>query len=384
MDTPVKPTAAPQAAAPPPETAERRTDRSRILLIAGAVILVGGLVWGFRWWTVGRFIQSTDDAYLQADSMTVAPKVSGYVAEVFVADNQSVKAGEPLVRLDNRQYEAVFEQANASIAARKADIERAQAELLQQQANIVQARAQVVGAKAAEAHAIAEVLRYEPLVKTGAESGEKLSDLRNAKDQASAKLAADIAALDASERQPATTRAQIDQARAQLQVAEASSRQAQLDLGDTTVRSMLAGSVGDRTVRVGQFVQPGSRLMTIVPVQDVYLTANFKETQIGRMRTGQPATIQVDALPGKELHGTVASFSPGTGAQFALLPPQNATGNFTKIVQRVPVRIHIDADEQTRPLLLPGLSVTVRVDTRGGEGQGEDKNSRTAQVPARD
>jgi membrane fusion protein (multidrug efflux system) len=274
----------------------------------------------------------------------------------------------------------VLEQASAAIAARKADIERAQAELLQEQANIAQARSQVVGAKAAEAHAIAEVARYEPLVKTGAESAEKLSDLHNAKDQASAKLAAEIAALEAAERQPATTRAQLDQARAQLQAAEATARQAQLDVGDTTVRSTLAGRVGDRAVRVGQFVQPGTRLMTIVPVQDVYLTANFKETQIGRMRAGQPATIKVDALPGTEIHGTVASFSPGTGAQFALLPPQNATGNFTKIVQRVPVRIHIDANEQTRQRLLPGLSVTVRVDTRGNGTE----DSRTAQAAPRE
>jgi len=292
MDTPVSPSTAAQAAAlDPPENNSRRPDRSRILLIAGVVILIGGAIWGFRWWTVGRFIQSTDDAYLQADSMTVAPKVSGYVSEVFVADNQAVTAGQPLVRLDNRQYQAMLEQANAAIAARKADIARAEAELRQQQANIVQARAQVVGAKAAEAHAIAEVQGYEPLVATGAESGEKLADLRNAKDQASAKLAADIAALEAAERQPATTRAQIDQARAQLLGAEASSRQAQLDVGDTLVRSTLAGRVGDRAVRVGQFVQPGTRLMTIVPVQDVYLTANFKETQIGRMRAGQPASI---------------------------------------------------------------------------------------------
>ena len=379
MDTAVNPTSAAQAALPP-ETKERRSDRSRILLIAAAVILIGGAIWGFRWWTVGRFIQSTDDAYLQADSMTVAPKVSGYVAEVFVTDNQSVTEGEPLVRLDNRQYEAMLEQANASIAARKADIERAEAELLQQQANIVQARAQVVGAKAAEAHTIAEVQRYEPLVSTGAESGEKLADLRNAQDQASARFAADSAALEAAERQPASTRAQIDQARAQLQAAQATSRQAQLDLGDTIVRSTLAGRVGDRAVRVGQFAQPGTRLMTIVPMQDIYLTANFKETQIGRMRAGQPATIKVDALPGMELRGAIASFSPGTGAQFALLPPQNATGNFTKIVQRVPVRIRIDANEQTRPLLLPGLSVTVSVDTRGDGA----KESRTARVPARE
>ena len=376
MDTPVSPATAAQAASSQAQSSTRRPDRSRILLIAGTVIVIGGVIWGFRWWTVGRFIQSTDDAYLQADNMTVAPKVSGYVAEVFVADNQAVTAGQPLVRLDNRQYQAMFEQSDASIAARKADIERADAELRQQQANIVQARAKVVGAKAAEAHAIAEVERYAPLVASGAESGEKLADLRNAKDQASATLAADIAALEAAERQPATTRAQMDQARAQLLAAEASSRQAQLDVGDTIVRSTLAGRVGDRSVRVGQFVQPGTRMMTIVPVQDVYLTANFKETQIGRMRAGQQATISVDALPGTELHGTVASFSPGTGAQFALLPPQNATGNFTKIVQRVPVRIHIDANEQTRQLLLPGLSVTVRVDTRGNGAQ----DARTAQV----
>ena len=168
--------------------------------------------------------------------------------------------------------------------------------------------------------------------------------------------------------------------RAQLQAAQATSRQAQLDLGDTIVRSTLAGRVGDRAVRVGQFAQPGTRLMTIVPMQDIYLTANFKETQIGRMRAGQPATIKVDALPGMELRGAIASFSPGTGAQFALLPPQNATGNFTKIVQRVPVRIRIDANEQTRPLLLPGLSVTVSVDTRGDGA----KESRTARVPARE
>jgi membrane fusion protein (multidrug efflux system) len=373
MDTPVSPSTIAQAAAA--DAPSRRPARSRIFLIAAAVILIGGAVWGFRWWTVGRFIQDTDDAYLQADNMTVAPKVSGYVAEVYVTDNQAVSAGQPLVRLDNRQYEAMLEQSKAAIAARKADIERAEAELLQQQANILQARAQVLGARAAEAHAIAEVTRYEPLIATGAESGEKLADLRNAKDQASAKLAADIAAQESVERQPATTRAQIDQARAQLQAAEASARESQLDLQDTIVRSTLAGRVGDRAVRVGQYVQPGTRLMTIVPVQEIYLTANFKETQIGRMRAGQPATIHVDALPGTELHGTVASFSPGTGAQFALLPPQNATGNFTKIVQRVPVRIRIEANEQTRQLLLPGLSVTVHVDTRG-DGK---TDSRTAQ-----
>jgi membrane fusion protein (multidrug efflux system) len=353
--------------------------RRRTLLVSlAAVALIVGVIFGIRWWTIGRFIESTDDAYLQADSVTIAPKVSGYVAEVFVTDNQAVSAGEPLVRLDSRQYQAILEQANAAIAARKADIERGAAELLQQQANIAQARAQLQGARSGEAHALEEVKRYEPLVATGAETNEKLADLRNALNQAQATVAADTAALQATERQPATTQAQIDQARAQLQAAEANTRQAQLDEQDTLVRSTLAGRVGDRTVRVGQFAQPGTRLMTIVPVQDIYLVANFKETQIGLMRAGQPATIHVDALPGTDLHGKVVSFSPGTGSQFALLPPQNATGNFTKIVQRVPVRIHIDAGAEAGSVLVPGLSVTVRIDTRSGRDAGKhlgDENS---------
>jgi membrane fusion protein, multidrug efflux system len=345
-----------------PASSRRRT----LLLAIGAVALIAVVAWGVRWWTYGRFIESTDDAYLRADSVTIAPKVSGYVAEVYVTDNQAVTAGEPLVRLDSRQYQAILEQANATIAARKADIERGAAELLQQQANIAQARAQLQGARANETHTMEEVKRYEPLVATGAETNEKLADLRNSRNQAQATVAADIAALQAAERQPAATQAQIEQARAQLQAAEASARQAQLDAQDTVIKSTLAGRVGDRTVRVGQFAQPGTRLMTIVPVQDLYLEANFKETQIGLMRAGQPATIHVDALPGGDLHGAVVSFSPGTGSQFALLPPQNATGNFTKIVQRVPVRIHVDAGEEARKVLVPGLSVTVRVDTRSG------------------
>jgi membrane fusion protein (multidrug efflux system) len=341
--------------------------RRALLLSIGAVAAIAAVIYGVRWWTVGRFIESTDDAYLQADSVTIAPKVSGYVSEVYVTDNQAVTVGQPLVRLDRRQYQAVLEQANATIAARKADIERGAAELLQQQANIAQARAQLQGARSAETHAIEEVKRYEPLVATGAETNEKLADLVNARNQAAATVAADIAAVQAAERQPATTQAQIEQARAQLQASEASFRQAQLDTQDTVISSTLAGRVGDRSVRVGQYAQPGTRLMTIVPVQDVYLVANFKETQIGLMRAGQPATIHVDALSGTDLHGTVVSFSPGTGSQFALLPPQNATGNFTKIVQRVPVRIHIDAGQETRAVLVPGLSVTVRVDTRSGQ-----------------
>ena len=349
----------------------RSSTARRLLLAAGLIALLGAAAWGARWWTVGRFIESTDDAYLQADSMTVAPKISGYVAEVFVGDNQTVAAGQPLLRLDSRQYEAALEQANATVAARRADIVRGEAELAQQQASIVQARAQLDGAISNEAYAAAQVKRYEPLASTGAETGERVADLRNSARQASATRAANAAALQVAERQIANLQAQIEQARAQLDAARASARQSELDTQDTVLRSTIAGRVGDRSVRVGQYVQPGMRLMTIVPVQDVYLTANFKETQIGLMRPGQPVTIRVDALPGTDLHGTVDSFSPGTGSQFALLPAENATGNFTKIVQRVPVKIRLAAGPETRKVLLPGLSVNVEVDTRGARNTAE-------------
>jgi membrane fusion protein (multidrug efflux system) len=334
-----------------------------LLPVAILLGIVGLVALGY-WWLVGRFIQSTDDAYLQADSVTVAPKVSGYVTDVYVGDNASVKAGDPLVRLDARQYQAALDQSTATVDARRADVERAQAGIKQQQAAIEQARAQLQVAQVSARHAEDEVRRYGPLAKSGAESGDQLSVLISNRDQAKASVAADQAALDQAQARMADLHAQIAQAQAQLEAAQASTKQAQLDLQDTLVRASLSGRVGDRTVRVGQFAQPGTRLMTVVPVQSIYLTANFKETQIGRMRAGQSATVHVDALPDADLHGVVDSFAPGTGSQFALLPPENATGNFTKIVQRVPVRIRIDTDEQTRKRLVPGLSVTVDVDTR--------------------
>lgn len=349
------------------ESAGRLGSRARTLLVGVAMVtLVAVAIGGLHWWRVGRFIESTDDAYLQADSVTVAPQVAGYIAQVYVADNQSVAAGVPLARIDGRSYDAALAQLTATVASRQADIARGEAELLLQRANIAQARAQLGGARANQAYALTQVRRYEPLIASGAEPGERLAELRNAQTQAAATVQADEAALQAAERQLGATQAQILQARAQLEAAAASAESARIDQDNTLVKSSIAGRVGDRSVRVGQYVQPGTRLMTIVPVQDIYLEANFKETQLGLMRPGQPASIHVDALSGPDLRGTVSSFAPGTGSEFALLPPQNATGNFTKIVQRVPVRIHIDTDEEAGKVLVPGLSVTVKVDTRGG------------------
>ncbi|MDR7009512.1 HlyD family secretion protein [Paraburkholderia strydomiana] len=359
-DSPSRPRPADES----PPSGMRRPSRRTVLIALGVVALIAGGIWLARWWTVGRFIESTDDAYLQADSVTVAPKVSGYVTEVYVADNQMVKPGDPLVHLDARQYQVALDQALATIDARKADIERAQADIKQQQSNIAQAQAQERVARVSAQHASDEVRRYAPLIATGAESSERMAELTSTRDQANATLAANAAAVDAARSQIGSATAQLAQARAQLEAAEASAQQSRLDLENTMVRSALGGKVGDRTVRVGQYVQPGTRMLTVVPVRSTYLLANFKETQVGRMRIGQPVEMHVDALPGHTLHGVIDSFSPGTGSQFALLPPENATGNFTKIVQRVPVRIRIDTGAETRSVLLPGLSVTVDVDTR--------------------
>lgn len=365
------PTPAVPAAHPPSPT--RRGPRRAVLIGVLAVALIAGVVWLAHWWTVGRFIESTDDAYLQADSVTAAPKIAGYVTKVYVADNQTVQAGDPLVELDTQPYQVSLDQAQATVTARQADIAQAQAQIAQQGANIAQAAAQQRAAQIGADHASQEVKRYAPLAETGADTKEHLSQLTSTRDQALATLAADNAALAAARAQNGITQAQLGQARAQLGAAQANAEQARLDLVNTVIRAASAGRVGDRAVRVGQYAQAGTRLLTVVPLQALYLVANFKETQIARMRVGQPAKVHVDALGGRALDGSIESFAPGTGAQFALLPPENATGNFTKIVQRVPVRIRVQADPGLRPALVPGLSVTVDVDTRddgrsGGSG----------------
>ena len=337
------------------------------LAAAGALAALAVGAWGVNWWTVGRFIQSTNDAYLNADQVVAAPKVQGYVAQVLVSDNQQIRAGQPLARIDARTYQAALDQAEAAVAGREADVEAAKAQLAQQIAHVGEAKAQLAGARTGQVLAASEVDRYRPLVQSGADTPERLEQLSAQRDQAGATVIAGAATVTAAERQVGTSQAQIGQAEAQLKAAQADAEQARLKLQDTVVASPISGRVGDRTVRVGQLVSPGTRLMSIVPVSDVYLTANFKETQVARMRPGQPVKIHVDALAGRDVEGVVDSFAPGTGARFALLPPENATGNFTKIVRRVPVRIRVLASPRVQARLLPGLSVTAKVDTRSGQ-----------------
>jgi len=346
-------------------TPQKKARARRVLLIAGAIVATAAVVWGLHWWMFGRFMQKTDDAYLHADSVTISPNVTGLVETLYVVENQAVRSGDPLVKVDSRTYEAGLEQANATVEARKADIARAEAALVQQQATIRQARATLAASRLAAEFADKQVVRYQPLADSGAETSERLEQLRDQRDQGHARQLSDAAALDSAERQIPSLDAAVAQAKAQLQSAEATVRQSQIDLDHTIVRSSIDGKIGDNSVRVGQFVQPGTRLMSVVPVGRLYVTANFKENQIGRMRIGQTVHIKVDAVPHADITGQVESFAPGTGAQFALLPPENATGNFTKIVQRIPVRTTVKASEAVSNLLVPGLSAVVTVDTRG-------------------
>jgi membrane fusion protein (multidrug efflux system) len=337
------------------------------LLLICLVVAIGLAAWLIYYLTTGRYLQETNNAYLQADAVAVAPRVNGYVTGVFVGDNQTVKAGQPLLQIDERSYRATQQQAQAVVAVRQADIAAAEAGLQAQRATLLQARTQVTSAAASLRFAQGEAKRFAPLAASGADTHEHYESIVHDRDRAQAQYDAAKAQVAAAESQVQGAGAQLDQARAGLQQAQADADQAQVAMEDTRLIARIDGRIGDKTVQVGQFVAAGTRLMSVVPVDALYLSANFKETQVGLMRPGQPARIEVDALSGVELDGVVESIAPGTGSEFALLPPENATGNFTKVVQRVPVRIRLKAGAEARKVLVPGMSATVTVDTRAAK-----------------
>ncbi|MEO0061657.1 MAG: hypothetical protein RLZZ08_217 [Pseudomonadota bacterium] len=346
------------------ENGGKRKRAGRIVLtVLGLAALAGG-AWFARYQSYGRYFQSTDNAYIQSDTVTIAPKIGGYVEKVLVTDNETVRAGQPLVQIDPREYRAQAAQVSAQIDVARTSAQGVRAQIGEQQAGVEQARAQLAAAQSTLAFAQAETARYAPLAESGAEPRERLAQLRNQERQAQAQVNNAGAALLAAQRKGATLQSQVDQAQSQARVAQAQLDAVQVNLGSTLLRAPVAGRVASKTVQAGQLVQPGTRLLSVVPVEQMYVEANFKETQLALMRPGQPVTIVVDALDGVELHGKVESVSPGTGAEFSILPPQNATGNFTKIVQRVPVRISLAAGPLARQLLVPGMSVEVTVDTR--------------------
>ena len=368
------------AAEPPAPEAARPARRGGARRLVLAALLLAGLAgaghYGWHWWTVGRFQETTDNAFLQADKVTVAPRVAGFVEAVLVGDNQPVRAGDVVATIDGRDARIAVAGARAEIEKAKAQVEGYRAAVAQQAATIASAKADIANAEAGLAFATQEAKRYGDLLSAGAGTSQRAQQTEADLRQRSATLDKNRASLDSAQKQVKTYEALAASAVAGVASAQAKLDQAELNLTYTVVRSPVDGVVGDRSVRVGQTVQAGMGLLTVVPMgRDIYLVANFKETQLGSMAVGQPVEFTVDAFGDHAFRGTVDSFSPGTGAQFALLPPENATGNFTKVVQRVPVRIRLAGDDPLLPRLRPGLSVEATVEV--GSGAGRDPGART-------
>ncbi len=347
-------------------TGPNGTDRKKLILIAVALALFAGGAWyGVDWFVTGRFLVSTDNAYVGADMNIVAPKVAGYVADVPVKANQLVRLGDVLVRLDGGDYRLALDQAEARLGTQDATIERLDKQIVAAATAIDQARAGVEGAQADATRTAADFERIQSLVTTKSASQASLDAARNARDRAVAALAQARASLAAAAANLDVLKAQKLEAERTRKELEAVAAKAKRDLDATIIRAPFDGILGNKSVETGDYVGPGKRLFALVPVSDIYVDANFKETQLTNIRPGQPAKLVLDADPNHPLEGVVDSFAPAAGALFSLLPPENATGNFTKIVQRIPVRIRIKSGAER--LLIPGLSVVVTVDTRGAK-----------------
>jgi membrane fusion protein (multidrug efflux system) len=318
---------------------------------------------------------STDNAYVQADSSIVAPKIRGLVAEVLVRQNQSVRRGDPLIRIDPEEFNARVAAAAAQLLDAQAKQDAARAALVSLNAeeqlaasNMRAARTSILSADAQSEKAQADRKRYEDLAQSGVVARHDADQFRAAAISAQADAERSRAQFDVSRDQAAVTQAKratlqaaLAQSEAAVAAAKATLDLSHQDLNHTLIRAPIDGVVGDRQVEQGDYVQPGTRLLTIVPLDALYVVANFKETQTPRMTAGLPATVEVDALPGVELKGEVESFAPGSGSQFSLLPFEPGTGNFTKVVQRVPVRIRFEPGQAALSSLRPGLSTTVTV-----------------------
>lgn len=343
----------------------RRTAAVATLMI----VIAGAAGFAHAWWTVGRFIETTDDAYVGGNITAIAPHVAGFIDDVMIQDNQQVKAGQPLIQLDPRDFRIAFVHAEATVIARQADLAGLQARLALQQSVIREQEADL-GAKTARASFAAQDSdRYRSLARTNAGSRQDAERSSTLGQEARAALASSAAGLDAARQQLAVLHASIDAATASVAQAEADLQTARLDLGYTLIRSPINGTIGNRAAQRGAYVSTGGYLLSVIPAAGLWVDANFKEDQLERMRPGQPVRIVADVIPNHPFDGRVSSLAPGTGAVFSVIPPENATGNFTKIVQRVPVRITLDTRDTKLSLLRPGLSITAEVDTRlPGEG----------------
>jgi membrane fusion protein (multidrug efflux system) len=354
----------PVAAKPAPAATPSRRLSRKVIAAGAALLALAAAGWyGYDYVTVGQYMISTDDAYVGADMSLIAPQVAAYVSEVDVTDNQHVKTGDILVRLDDGDYRLAAEQAQAKLATQKASLETFNAQIVAAQTTADQTRAEAEATNADLVKAEADFGRTSKLVKQGVSSRSSLDDVTAARDAAAAQVKAKRAAIETANANVGVLKAQRAEAGRVVKELEVAVAKAERDLSFTIIRAPFDGVVGNKSVQVGDYVTPGKRLAAVVPLDKVYVDANFKETQLASVVPGQKAEVRVDALDGAAIEGTVESLAPASGSQFSLLPPENATGNFTKIVQRVPVRIAIPADA-AQDKLRPGLSVIVDIDTR--------------------
>jgi len=341
------------------------------LSLAGLALAAGlATAWyGYDWWRLGRFVETTDDAYAGGNITAISPHVSGFIDRILVADNQEVRSGQVLIRLDPRDFRAALDRANAVVGQRQAGLASLEAKDLLQQSVIRQAEADLAAKTAQATFAQEDEIRYRRLAESSVGSRQNAEKAWAADQAAQSAATAAKAGLAAARQQLAVLETEIAEARAAVAQAEAEVETARLNLGYTEIRSPIDGFMGNRAAQVGAYVSSGAYLLTVIPAHRLWVDANFKEDQLARMKPGERATVVADVLPDHVFHGHVESLAPGTGAIFSVIPPENATGNFTKIVQRVPVRIALDPGDPLLGEIRPGLSTTVSVDTRPEAGR---------------
>ncbi|UBH28425.1 HlyD family secretion protein [Aeromonas enteropelogenes] len=343
------------------------SQHKKIPLLAAMVLALLGLLFAGYWYLHGRYFESTDNAYLQSEVTGISSKLSGYISEVLVTDNQSVKAGQLIARLDDREFQSQVAEAQADLHLIQATIENLTATRVQQLSLIQQAEARVASAEAEQLRARQQVQRIGQLNQRHYSSQDSLDEVRASLQITQAQMQEAKAALQAARERLLVLDAEAKQNQAKLALSEAQLEQARLELGYTELRAPADGIIGKRSLREGLYVQSGMQVASLVPLQQVWVEANFKETQLAHMQPGQKVEVILDAYPDQPVEGIIDSLAPATGAKFALLPPENATGNFTKIVQRVPVKIRIPEPGPLAGKLRPGLSTEVIVDTRTPE-----------------
>ena len=378
-EAPVQPL--PVKAAPTQPVRKARPKRSRRRVVFGAIAVLAISVagyFGYGWLTVGRFTVTTDDAYVQAYNTTLAAKVSGYLASVPVTDNTVVHAGDVIATIDDGDYRLAVDAARGKVATQTATIARMGHQIEAQEAAVAQAKTQLASAQAGQTRAQLELERQINLVARDASSRQLLEQAQANRDQGVATVQGAQAAIESASANVDVLKGQQQEATSTLDELKTALAKAERDLSFTVIRAPIDGVIGNRAMQTGDFVQTGQRVASLVPLDDVFINANFKETQVARLRPGQTASIAVDALPEHSIEGTIESFSPASGAVFSLLPPDNATGNFTKIVQRLPVRIHVPPAVAREGLLRPGMSVVVSVNTKADKAAADASHTQNA------